>query len=127
VIGKIKIKVHRKIQGDIKTATIITDVDQWSVAIFIKETQLISISDKSVRVGLGITSAIALNNEDLIEYLCFPRKTEERFCRERKMTQKREKAKLFPAKLPKKVRRQSTAEQSNVFAHKIAYRLSREY
>jgi len=127
VIGKIKIKVHRKIQGETKTATTMRDIDQWLVAIFIEEKQLIPISDKSVRVGLGITSAIALNNEDLIEYLCFPRKTEERFCRERKMTQKREKAKLFPAKLPKKVRRQSTAEQSNVFAHKIAYRLSREY
>ena len=127
MIGKIKIKVHRKIQGETKTATTMRDIDQWLVAIFIEEKQLISISDKSVRVGLGITSAIALNNGDLIEYLCFPRKTEERFCRERKMTQKREKAKLFPAKLPKKVRRQSTAEQSDDFSHKIAYRLSREY
>jgi putative transposase len=88
MIGKIKIKVHRKVQGDIKTATIITDVDQWFAAIFIEETQLISISDKSVRMGLGITSAIALNNGDLIKYLCFPRKTEERFCRERRMYKK---------------------------------------
>jgi len=127
VIGKIKIKVHRKIQGDIKTATIITDVDQWFLAIFIEEKQLIPISDKSVRVGLGITSAIALNNEDLIKYLCFFRKAEERLCRERKMTQKREKAKILPAKLPKKVRRENTAEQSDDFAHKITYRLSREY
>jgi putative transposase len=120
MIDKIKMKVHREIQGEVKTATIIRDVDQWFAAIFIEEKQQIPISDKSVRVGLGITSAIALNNGDLIAYLCFPRKAEERFCRERKMT-------LLPAKLPKKVRRQSTAEQSDDFAHKIAYRLSREY
>jgi putative transposase len=127
MIGKIKMKVHREIQGEVKTATIIRDVDQWFAAICIEETQLIPISDKNARVGLGITSAIALNNGDLIAYLCFPRKAEERLCRERRMTQKREKAKLFPAKLPKKVRRQSTAEQSDDFAHKITYRLSREY
>jgi len=102
VIGKIKINVHRKVQGDIKTATIITDVDQWSVAILIKETQLISISDKSVRVGLGITSAIALNNGDLIEYLCFPRKTEERFCRERRMALKKGKSKVISCKVTEK-------------------------
>jgi putative transposase len=88
VTGKIKIKVHRKIQGEIKTATIITDVDQWFAAIFIEEKQLIPISDKSARVGLGITSAIALNNGDLIEYPCFPRKAEERLCRERRLYQK---------------------------------------
>jgi putative transposase len=122
VIGKIKIKVHRKIQGDIKTVTIITDVDQWFTAVFTDETQLISISDKSVRVGLGITSAIALNNGDLIEYLCFLRKAEERFCRERKMTQKREKAKLLPAKAWRKVRR-----HRDDFAHKLSNKHAREY
>jgi putative transposase len=102
MIGKIKIKVHRKVQGDIKTATIITDVDQWFAAIFIEETQLIPISDKSARVGLGITSAIALNNGDLIEYLCFPRKTEERFCRERRMALKKGKSKVISCKVTEK-------------------------
>jgi putative transposase len=122
MIGKIKMKVHREIQGEVKTATIIRDVDQWFAAIFIEEKQQIPISDKSVRVGLGITSAIALNNGDLIEYLCFPRKTEERFCRERKMTQKREKAKLLPAKAWRKVRR-----HRDDFAHKLSNKHSREY
>jgi hypothetical protein len=102
VIGKIKIKVHRKIQGETKTATTMRDIDQWLVAIFIEEKQLIPISDKSVRVGLGITSAIALNNEDLIEYLCFPRKTEERFCRERRMALKKGKSKVISCKVTEK-------------------------
>jgi hypothetical protein len=83
VIGKIKIKVHREIQGETKTATTMRDIDQWFVAICIEEKQLIPISDKSARVGLGITSAIALNNGDLIECPCFLRKVEERFCRKK--------------------------------------------
>jgi len=98
MIGKIKMKVHREIQGEVKTATIIRDVDQWFAAICIEETQLIPISDKNARVGLGITSAIALNNGDLIEYLCFPRKTEERFCRERRMALKKGKSKVTSCK-----------------------------
>jgi hypothetical protein len=102
VIGKIKIKVHRKIQGETKTATTMRDIDQWSVAICIEEKQLIPISDKSVRVGLGITSAIALNNEDLIECPCFPRKTEERFCRERRMALKKGKSKVISCKVTEK-------------------------
>ena len=73
-------------------------------------------------MGLGITSAIALNNGDLIKYLCFLRKAEERFCRERKMTQKREKAKLLPAKAWRKVRR-----HRDDFAHKLSNKHSREY
>ena len=93
MIGKIKMKVHREIQGEVKTATIIRDVDQWSVAIFIKETQLISISDKSVRVGLGITSAIALNNGDLIENPCFLRRLKKGFVEEEECIKKKGKSK----------------------------------
>jgi hypothetical protein len=78
------------------------DIDQWFAAICIEEKQLIPISDKSVRVGLGITSAIALNNGDLIEYLCFPRKTEERFCRERRIALKKGKSKVISCKVTEK-------------------------
>ena len=41
--------------------------------------KLVPISDKSARVGLGITSAIALNNGDLIENLCFLRRLKKGF------------------------------------------------
>jgi hypothetical protein len=40
---------------------------------------------------------------------------------------KRDETKILLAKVWRKVRRQSTAEQSDDFAHKITYGLSREY
>jgi|FaiFalDrversion2_1042247.scaffolds.fasta_scaffold26524_2 putative transposase len=33
MIGGVKVKVHREIQGEIKTATIKKDADQWSTAL----------------------------------------------------------------------------------------------
>jgi len=35
-IGKIKVKVHREIQGEMMTVTIVKDVDQWFVALSVK-------------------------------------------------------------------------------------------
>jgi putative transposase len=39
MIGEVKVKIHREIQGEVKTATIIRDVDQWFVALSIEEQQ----------------------------------------------------------------------------------------
>jgi len=55
--------------------------------------KLVPISDKSARVGLGITSAIALNNGDLIENPCFLRRLKKSFVEEEKYIKKKGKSK----------------------------------
>jgi len=70
MIGEVKVKVHREIEGQIKTATIIKDVDQWFVALSIEEPerrQQIHENDRIVGVDLGITKTIALSDGTLIE------------------------------------------------------------
>jgi hypothetical protein len=60
MIEKINVKIHREIQGEIKTATFVRDVDQCFTAICVKgpkqqhNQQQIPIIDENVGVDPGI-------------------------------------------------------------------------
>ncbi len=115
MIGKIKMRIHRVIEGKIKTATIIRDVDQWFVALSVEKqanntnTNTLNQNAKAIGVDLGITNAIALSDGALIQGRPkFLRKAEERI------------KKL--AKAWRKVRR-----QRDDFAHKVSNKLAKEY
>lgn len=43
-IGKVRVRLHRKIVGTIKRATIIKDIDQWFVALLVEEMVIRSAS-----------------------------------------------------------------------------------
>src|SRR5579884_3684000 len=107
MIGKIKMRIHRVIEGKIKTATIIRDVDQWFVALSVEKqanntnTNTLNQNAKAIGVDLGITNAIALSDGALIQGRPkFLRKAEER----------------------RKIRR-----QRDDFAHKVSNKLAKEY
>src|SRR5579884_3641183 len=85
LIGNIKMRIHRVIEGKIKTATIIRDVDQWFVALSVEKqanntnTNTLNQNAKAIGVDLGITNAIALSDGALIQGRPkFLRKAEER-------------------------------------------------
>jgi len=129
VIGKIKMKVHRAIEGKIKTATIIRDVDQWFVALNVEEQAKNTPNQNAVGVDLGITNAIALSDGALIEGPRFLREAKERIkklqkalSRKKRGSKRREKARILLAKAWRKVRR-----QRDDFAHKVSNKLTKEY
>jgi putative transposase len=132
MIGEIKVKVHRAIEGKIKAATIIRDVDQWFVALSVEEPmqrQQSHENDRAVGVDLGITNVIALSDGTLIDGPRFLKKAEEKIkalqrtlSRKKKGSKRREKARMLLAKAWRKVRR-----QRDDFAHKISNKLAKEY
>jgi putative transposase len=132
MIGEVKVKIHREIQGEVKTATIIRDVDQWFVALSIEEQQPqqpTTINNKVVGVDMGIRNRIVLSDGVLIEAPSFLSKAEERIKKLQKAlpkkkngSKRREKARMLLAKAWRKVRR-----QRDDFAHKTSNKLAREY
>jgi putative transposase len=131
VIGKIKMRIHRVIEGKIKTATIIKDIDQWFVALSVEKqaNNTLNQNNKSIGVDLGITNAIALSDGALIEGPRFLRKAEERIkklqktlSRKKRGSKRREKSRILLAKAWRKVRR-----QRDDFAHKVSNNLAGEY
>jgi putative transposase len=132
MIGRIKVRFHRKIEGEIKTATIIKDVDQWFVALSVEEPmqfQQIHENDRAVGVDLGITNAIALSDGKMIDGTRFLMKAEEKIktlqktlSRKKKGSKRREKARILLAKAWRKLRR-----KRDDFAHKISDKLAKQY
>ena len=131
-IGEVKVKVHRKIEGEVKTATIIKDVDQWFIALTVEEPmqrQQTHENDRAVGVDLGITNVIALSDGTLIEGPKFLMKAEEKIrvlqrtlSRKKKRSKRREKTRMLLAKAWRKVRR-----QRDDFSHKISSSLAEEH
>src|SRR5579875_1509021 len=80
MIGKIKIRMHREIEGEVKTATIIRDVDQWFVAFAVEEPERQAPNQDSNAVGVdvGVTNLIILSDGKIIDSPKFPIKAEER-------------------------------------------------
>ena len=130
-IGRIKVKIHRAVEGEIKTATIIKDVDQWYVAFAVEEPerQTSNQNDKAVGIDVGVTNLITLSDGKNIEAPKFLRKAEERIkrlqktlSRKKRGSHRREKSRILLAKAWRKVRR-----QRDDFAHKISNNLVKEY
>src|SRR5579884_2891238 len=113
MIGKIKMRIHRVIEGKIKTATI-----------------TLNQNAKAIGVDLGITNAIALSDGALIQGRPkFLRKAEERIkklqkilSRKKRGSKRGEKSRILLAKAWRKVRR-----QRDDFAHKVSNKLAKEY
>ena len=131
MIGKIKIRMHREIEGEVKTATIIRDVDQWFVAFAVEEPERQAPNQDSNAVGVdvGVTNLIILSDGKIIDSPKFLIKAEERIkkiqrelSRKKKGSNRREKTRMLLAKAWRKVRR-----QRDDFAHKVSNNLLKEY
>src|SRR5579875_1713416 len=131
MIGKIKIRMHREIEGEVKTATIIRDVDQWFVAFAVEEPERQAPNQDSNAVGVdvGVTNLITLSDGKIIDSPKFLIKAEERIkkiqrelSRKKKGSNRREKTRMLLAKAWRKVRR-----QRDDFAHKVSNNLLKEY
>ncbi len=82
-IGRIKVKLHRPIEGKIKTVTIKREGDHWYV-IFSCEVQQpapLPLSYEDVGIDLGVTHLATLSNGEMIEHPRYYRRAEKQLAK----------------------------------------------
>lgn len=129
-IGNIKVKLHRTMQGKIKTCTIKREINQWYVCLVCKAApEILPKTGKAVGVDVGIEKFAALSDGALIENPKFLRKSELKLkyeqrllSRKKKGSSSRKKQRDKLAKLHRKIR-----NQRNDFLHKESRKLVENY
>jgi putative transposase len=123
-IGKVKIKLSRKIQGKVKTCQIKREIDKWFV-IFTVETlpeEGLPKTGKTVGIDAGIAAFLTLSDGTQIENNRFYESTQKKLrivqrsvARKRRGGQKRKKAVLKLRQLHQKIKNQHAD-----FRHKVS-------
>jgi putative transposase len=130
-IGSINVKLHRPLEGKIKTVTIKREVDQWYVyfSCEVPEPEKLEVRYEDVGVDLGVTHLATLSNGEMIEHPRYYRrakKTLERrqqaLSRKKRESHRRDKARKLVGKAHRKV-----ARQRKDFLHKESRKLVNRY
>jgi putative transposase len=131
MVGFVKIRIHRPIKGQMKTCTILRDIDQWYACIASETADRETPLNKNPAVGVdvGISSIAALSDGTIIPSPKVLKNSELDIKRaQRNLSRKhigsknREKAKMKLAKAWRKVR-----NQRNDFANKTSFFLANNY
>ena len=129
-IGTVKIKLHRAIQGGIKTCTIKREIDKWYACFSVEyEPVKIPVPAEAIGIDVGITSFATLSSGEVIENPKHLRKSERilkskqrQLSSKKKGSSNRKKARNVVAKLHCKVR-----NQRSDFHHKVSHKLVDTY
>lgn len=130
-IGRIKVKLHRPLEGKIKTVAIKREVDQWYVTFSceISEPEKLPVSYEDVGIDLGVTHLATLSNGEMIEHPRYYRrakkqlqKRQQALARKQKGSHRREKAKRLIGRAHRKI-----ARQRRDFSHKESKKLIGRY
>ncbi len=130
-IGSIKVKLHRPIEGTIKTVTIKREVDQWYVCFSceVAEPEKLPLSYEDVGIDLGVTHLATLSNGEMIEHPRYYRKAKKTLERrqqalscKKRGSHRRDKARKLVAKAHRKIR-----NQRKDFLHKQSKKLIERY
>lgn len=130
-IGDIKIKMHRPIEGVIKTVTIKKEVDQWYVTFSceVKDVEKLPVSYEDVGIDLGVSHLATLSNGIMIEHPRYYRKAKKKLevahqsvSRKKKGSHRRDKARKHLGRAYRKVR-----NQRKDFLHKESRKLVNHY
>lgn len=130
-IGKIKITLHREIEGKVKTCIIKKDIDQWYASFSCGiDTHIKPIKVKTIiGVDVGLTSLVTFNNGQTVEPPKYLRQSEKRLKREQiRLSKKKEgsenrnKQRIKFAKVHQKIR-----FQRKDFNHKLSLNLVNNY
>ncbi len=134
MIGKVKIKLHRVVNGKPKTATIIREVDQWFVTLSVEqsfsEQQIFhSATTSSIGIDLGISRIITLSDGTTMGNPRFFKRAEHQikllekeFSHKRKGSKRREQTRIRLAKAWRSVRR-----RRDDFTHKVSDILTKRF
>ncbi|WP_018461885.1 RNA-guided endonuclease InsQ/TnpB family protein [Thermus oshimai] len=130
-VGSVKLKMHRPLEGEIKTATVKREGDQWYI-IFVCEVEPRPLpeSDKAVGIDLGTNPNFLVTSDgEMIEAPRYLQKAQAKLAsaqrslsRKKPGSNRRRKAQRRVAKLHRKI-----ANQRKDFHHKIARRLVNRY
>jgi putative transposase len=130
-IGSIKIKLHREIEGTIKTCTIKYEAGQW-YAVFscqAEQPEPLPVSPEEVGIDLGLLHFAALSDGTFIDHPRYYRKAEQvlekrqqALSRKKRGSHRREKARRLVAKAHRKIR-----NQRRDFLHKQSKKLVDQY
>jgi len=130
-IGKARVRLHRPIEGTIKTVTIKCEVDQWYVIFSceVEQPEPLPVSYEDVGIDLGVTHLATLSNGEMIEHPRYYRKAQETLerrqqalSRKKKGSHRRERAKRLIGKAHRKI-----ARQWRDFLHKQSRKLIKRY
>ena len=130
-IGSIKVKLHRPIEGTIKTVTIKREGDHWYV-VFCCEVEAVDplpLSYEDVGIDLGVTHLATLSNGEMIEHPRYYRlaekllaKRQEAVSRKKRGSHRRKKAGKLVGKAHRRI-----ARQRRDFLHKQSRKLINRY
>jgi putative transposase len=129
-VGRVKIKLHRPVEGKIKTVTLKREAGDWYASLSCDEVPARAYPEATAEVGIdmGLTTFAALTTGERIENPRWYRKTESRLkdaqrelSRKQRGSKRRQKAKRRVARLHAR-----TANQRNDFQHKLAHRIVSE-
>jgi len=124
MIGKVKVVLHREIEGRAKTCTIIRDVDQWYACITaeMEAPKILPSRKPSIGVDLGVNPAAALSDGTILPAPKLLKKSETEIkslqrtlSRERNGSKNREKGRIALGKAWRRLR-----NRRNDFAHKTS-------
>lgn len=130
-IGNIKIKMHREMQGKMKTVTIKKEVDQWYVTFSceVPDAPKLPTRYEDVGIDLGVSHLATLSNGVMIEHPRYYRRAKKKLeiahqavSRGKKGSNRRNKSKKQLGKAHRKV-----ANQRRDFLHKESRKLVNQY
>jgi len=121
-IGSIRVKLHRKLEGTIKTVTLKRGVDHWYVSFSceVEEPEKLPVSSEDVGIDLGVSHLATLSTGEMIEHPRYYRKAkkvleqrQQSLSRKKRGSHRRDKARKLVGKAHRKV-----ANQRRDFLHK---------
>lgn len=130
-IGSVKIKLHRPIEGKLKTATIKREIDQWYIVFSceVEEKEPLPANNEVVGIDLGVTHFAALSNGAIIDNPRHFRRSQKRLekiqqklARCKKGSHRRARVKKQLAKTHRKIK-----NQRKDFLHKASRKLVNIY
>lgn len=130
-IGKAKVKLHRPLEGKIKTITVKREVDEWYVTFSceVEEPEKLPVSSEDVGIDLGVTHLATFSNGEMIEHLRYYRKAQktlekrqQSLSKKKRGSHRREKARKLVAQAHRKI-----ARQRKDFQHKASRMLIDRY
>jgi len=126
-IGRMKIELHRPIEGKIKTLTIKKKAcEYYAIFTTVKEVQVPEVADTNpVGIDMGLNSSVALSYGANVEKPNFAKKSAKHIARWQRIVARRKKGSKRREKAKQKLQRkwEHVANQSNDFAQKLSSKL----
>jgi putative transposase len=129
-IGEVNIKLHREIEGIVKTCTIKRDVDRWYACFVVELPDAVRVTPKTaVGVDVGVTHLAALSTGETFENPKHLRRAEKKLAREQRRLSRKKKGSRNRGKQRLRVARahRNVRNQRLDFMHKLSRRLVDAY